>query len=71
MEWSTRAIEVDEGIAEAMEEGGFLTAGWEPFAIAPLLDGSHILFLKKEVMVEDDEKSSVQHELSFQERYER
>jgi hypothetical protein len=43
-----------------------LLGPWEPFAWT----GQYIL-AKREVIVEDEEKSSVHHQLTFGERYER
>jgi len=39
---------------------------WEPFAITP--KGG--ILVRRQVLVEDDPKSSVNHELSFADRYE-
>ena len=62
MEWAVRTSAINDDVYE----GDLQYFGdWEPFAVV-----DDTILLKKEVLVED-EKSSVHHEMSFEERYDR
>ena len=63
MEWAVRAIPLP--IPELEEEGIFFCGSWEPFGVT-----DDTLLVKSEVIVEDEEKSSVHHQLTFGQRYE-
>jgi hypothetical protein len=69
MEWVVRVMPLpepevdDEGEPEVVT---VLCGDWEPFTIS-----EDYLILRKQVMIESDDKSSAHHELSFAERYER
>ena len=60
--WQVKAVELEDPDLDPEDLGD-----WEPVGFTD--DG--YLLLKRQTIIEDDEKSSVHHELSFQERYER
>ena len=63
MEWAVRAVYIGEA---ALDEGELMYfEGWEPFGVS-----EDYVFVKKEVLIEPEEKSSVHHEMSFAQRYE-
>jgi len=58
--WQVKAVELEEIDPEDLGD-------WEPIGFSD--DG--YLLLKRQTIIEVDDKSSIHHELTFQERYER